>query len=170
MEAEQLGLVDEVREGVDYRDIHLSAHRRTARVLRNAGLVKMSEEAMVEAGVTKPFFPHGIGHLLGLQVHDVGGFMASQDGGVADKPEGHRYLRLTRPLQAGMVVTIEPGLYFIPMLLRELRASPHAAQVDWDAVERLSRYGGIRIEDDVACRAAGEAPENLTRDAFAIGL
>ncbi len=167
METEQLGLVDEVREGVDYRDIHLSAHRRTARVLRGAGLVKMSEEAMVEAGVTKPFFPHGIGHLLGLQVHDVGGFMASESGGVADKPEGHRYLRLTRPLQAGMVVTIEPGLYFIPLLLRELRASPNAAQVDWAAVERLSRYGGIRIEDDVACRPAGQAPENLTRDAFA---
>ncbi|HEY9105176.1 MAG TPA: Xaa-Pro dipeptidase [Roseateles sp.] len=170
MEAEQLGLVDEVREGTDYRDIHLSAHRRTARVLRNAGLVKMDEEAMVEAGVTKPFFPHGIGHLLGLQVHDVGGFMASAEGGVADKPEGHRYLRLTRPLQAGMVVTIEPGLYFIPTLLRELRASAHAGNVDWAAVERLSRYGGIRIEDDVACRPAGEAPENLTRDAFAAGL
>jgi Xaa-Pro dipeptidase len=167
MEAEQLGLVDEVREGVDYRDIHLSAHRRTARVLRGAGIVNMSEEAMVAEGVTKPFFPHGIGHLIGLQVHDVGGFMASETGGVADKPDGHRYLRLTRPLQAGMVVTIEPGLYFIPLLLRELRASPHAAQVDWDAVERLSRYGGVRIEDDVACRAAGEAPENLTRDAFA---
>lgn len=168
MEVEQLGLVDEVREGVDYRDIHLSAHRRTARVLRGAGLVTgMSEEALVAEGVTKPFFPHGIGHLLGLQVHDVGGFMASETGGVAEKPEGHRYLRLTRPLQAGMVVTIEPGLYFIPMLLRELRASRHAAQVDWAAVERLSRYGGIRIEDDVACRAAGAAPENLTRDAFA---
>lgn len=166
MEIEQLGLVDEVREGVDYRDIHLSAHRRIARVLRGAGIVKMDEAAMVEAGVTKPFFPHGIGHLLGLQVHDVGGFMASEAGGVADKPEGHRYLRLTRPLQAGMVVTIEPGLYFIPLLLAELRAGPHAAQVDWAAVERLSRYGGIRIEDDVACRAAGEAPENLTRDAF----
>jgi Xaa-Pro dipeptidase len=167
MEVEQLGLVDEVREGVDYRDIHLSTHRRIARVLRGAGVVNMGEEAMVEEGVTKTFFPHGIGHLLGLQVHDVGGFMASQDGGVADKPEGHRYLRLTRPLQAGMVVTIEPGLYFIPTLLRQLRASSHAAQVDWACVERLSRYGGIRIEDDVACRAAGEAPENLTRDAFA---
>jgi Xaa-Pro dipeptidase len=169
MEREQLGLVDEVREGVDYRDIHLSTHRRVARVLREAGVVRMSEEAMVAEGVTKPFFPHGIGHLLGLQVHDVGGFMASEDGGVADKPEGHRYLRLTRPLQAGMVVTIEPGLYFIPMLLDELRAGPHASQVDWAAVERLSRYGGIRIEDDVACRAGGEAPENLTRDAFAAG-
>lgn len=167
MEREQLALVDEVREGVDYRDIHLSTHRRVARVLREAGLVKMSEEAMVAEGVTKPFFPHGIGHLLGLQVHDVGGFMASEDGGVADKPEGHRYLRLTRPLQAGMVVTIEPGLYFIPMLLAELRASPQASHVDWAAVERLSCYGGIRIEDDVACRSGGEAPENLTRDAFA---
>lgn len=167
MEVEQLGLVAEVREGVDYRDIHLSTHRRIARVLRNAGIVNMSDEAMVAEGVTKPFFPHGIGHLLGLQVHDVGGFMASQDGGVADKPEGHRYLRLTRPLQAGMVVTIEPGLYFIPTLLRGLRSSPNAAAVDWDCVERLSRYGGIRIEDDVACRAAGAEPENLTRDAFA---
>lgn len=168
MEREQLGLVDEVREGVDYRDIHLSTHRRIARVLREAGIVNMSDEAMVAEGVTKPFFPHGIGHLLGLQVHDVGGFMANEDGGVADKPEGHRYLRLTRPMQAGMVVTIEPGLYFIPTLLRQLRASPQAAQVDWGAVERLSRYGGIRIEDDVACRTAGEAPENLTRDAFAL--
>lgn len=167
MDAEQLGLVDEVRDGVDYRDIHLSTHRRIAHVLRNAGIVSMSEEAMVEEGVTKPFFPHGIGHLLGLQVHDVGGFMASENGGVADKPEGHRYLRLTRPLQAGMVVTIEPGLYFIPTLLRELRASRHTGQVDWACVERLARYGGIRIEDDVACRGAGEAPENLTRDAFA---
>jgi len=168
MEREQLGLVDEVREGVDYRDIHLSTHRRIARVLREAGVVHMSDEAMVAEGVTKPFFPHGIGHLLGLQVHDVGGFMASEDGGVADKPEGHRYLRLTRPLQAGMVVTIEPGLYFIPTLLRQLRASPQAAHVDWNCVDRLSRYGGIRIEDDVACRGAGEAPENLTRDAFAL--
>ncbi|KQV96703.1 Xaa-Pro dipeptidase [Pelomonas sp. Root1237] len=168
MEREQLGLVDEVREGVDYRDIHLSTHRRIARVLREAGIVNMSDEAMVAEGVTKPFFPHGIGHLLGLQVHDVGGFMANEDGGVADKPEGHRYLRLTRPIQAGMVVTIEPGLYFIPTLLRQLRASPQAAQVDWDCVDRLARYGGIRIEDDVACRTAGEAPENLTRDAFAL--
>ena len=68
MEVEQLGLVDEVREGVDYRDIHLSAHRRTARVLRERRHRQtMSEEAMVAEGVTKPFFPHGIGHLLGCR-------------------------------------------------------------------------------------------------------
>ena len=66
-----------------------------------------------------------------------------------------------------MVVTIEPGLYFIPLLLRERRASALAAHVDWDRVEALRPFGGIRIEDDVACRAEGP-PENLTREAFAL--
>ncbi len=167
MEREQLALVAEVREGVDYRDIHLSTHRRIARVLHEHAIVQMSEAALLDAGITHTFFPHGIGHLLGLQVHDVGGFMADENGGSIDKPEGHRYLRLTRPLQPGMVVTIEPGLYFIPTLLAKLRATPHAANVDWARVARLARYGGIRIEDDVACRAGGDAAENLTRDAFA---
>jgi Xaa-Pro dipeptidase len=121
---------------------------------------------MVASGVTSTFLPHGIGHLLGLQVHDIGGFMAGEDGGTIAKPEGHPYLRLTRVLQPGMVVTIEPGLYFIPMLLDKLRATPASASVDWSLVRHLSAFGGVRIEDDVACRADG-APENLTRDAFA---
>ena len=166
MEREQLGLVDEVRMGVDYRDIHLSAHRRTARVLRELGIVAMSEEAMLAERITATFFPHGIGHLLGLQVHDIGGFMADESGTPAPKPEGHPYLRLTRTLAPGMVVTIEPGLYFIPTLLNKLRATPQGAAVNWPLVERLARFGGVRIEDDVVCRAEG-APENLTRDAFA---
>ncbi|MDT8999664.1 Xaa-Pro dipeptidase [Paucibacter sp. APW11] len=167
MEVAQLALVDEVRKGVDYRDIHLSTHRHLARILKQQGIVAMSEEAMLAERVTSIFMPHGIGHLLGLQVHDVGGFMAGEAGGTRDKPEGHRYLRLTRDLLPGMVVTIEPGLYFIPTLLKQLRAMPAAASVDWAKVERLSRFGGIRIEDDVVCRAEG-APENLTRDAFAL--
>lgn len=166
MEREQLGMVDEVRAGTDYREIHLNAHRRTARVLRELGIVAMSEEAMLAERVTSTFFPHGIGHLLGLQVHDIGGFMAGETGGTRPKPEGHPYLRLTRTLAAGMVVTIEPGLYFIPTLLAKLRATPQARAVDWALVERLLPCGGVRIEDDVACRAEG-APENLTRDAFA---
>lgn len=166
MEAAQLALVDEVRVGVDYRDIHLSAHRQIAGVLALLGIVKLSAEAIVDARISSTFLPHGIGHLLGLQVHDVGGFMASEEGGVLPKPEGHPFLRLTRKLEADMVVTIEPGLYFIPTLLRQLRAGPHAGAVNWPLVEHLSRFGGVRIEDDVVCRAEG-GPENLTRDAFA---
>ena len=166
MESAQLALVDEVRAGVDYRDIHLSAHRRIAAILEQQGIVKMSAEAIVAEGISSTFFPHGIGHLLGLQVHDVGGFMADDSGTVSPKPEGHPFLRLTRPLAAGMVVTIEPGLYFIPTLLKKLRATPAGSAVNWGLVEHLARFGGVRIEDDVACRSDG-APENLTRDAFA---
>lgn len=166
MESAQLALVDEVRAGTDYREIHLSAHRHIAAVLAGQGIVRMSAEAIVAEGVSAHFFPHGIGHLLGLQVHDIGGLMADVTGALVPRPEGHPFLRLTRVLQPGMVVTIEPGLYFIPMLLERLRAGRSGAAVDWDKIERLRPYGGIRIEDDVVCRAAG-APENLTREAFA---
>lgn len=168
MEQAQLALVDEVRAGVDYRDIHLSAHRRIAAILAEQGIVKgMSAEAIVADRISSTFFPHGIGHLIGLQVHDVAGFMADDSGTTVPKPDGHPFLRLTRVLEPGMVVTIEPGLYFIPTLLRQLRAGPHAGAVDWDVVDHLARFGGVRIEDDVVCRGANEAPENLTRDAFA---
>ena len=103
---------------------------------------------------------------MGIQVHDIGGFSASDEGGTLAKPEGHRYLRLTRTLEPGMVVTIEPGIYFIDMLLKPLRESAHASDINWEAVAHLSRFGGVRIEDDVVCQAEG-APENLSRDAFA---
>ena len=168
MESAQLALVAEVQAGVDYREIHLSTHRRIGSILADQGIVtKMSAEAMVAERVTSTFFPHGIGHLLGLQVHDVAGFIADDTGTPSPKPEGHPFLRLTRTLQPGMVVTIEPGLYFIPTLLNKLRASKHAAAVDWAKVDQLATFGGIRIEDDVVCGAAGQNPENLTRDAFA---
>lgn len=167
MESLELALVDEVRAGTDYPAIHLSAHRRIAELLLQTGLIHgLSAEAAVAQGLTSTFFPHGVGHLLGAQVHDVAGFFTDRSGTRRERPEGHPYLRLTRQLEAGMVVTIEPGLYFIPMLLRERKASALAAHVDWAGVEALLPFGGIRIEDDVACREQG-APENLTRDAFA---
>jgi Xaa-Pro dipeptidase len=120
----------------------------------------------VASGVTSAFFPHGLGHPIGLQVHDVAGFQASETGGTIARPQGHPYLRMTRALEPGMVVTIEPGLYFIDMLLDELRAKPVAADIDWSQVERFRPYGGIRIEDDVVCTDGD--PENLTRDAFGL--
>jgi Xaa-Pro dipeptidase len=98
-------------------------------------------------------------------VHDVAGFAESDRGGTIPKPDGHPYLRLTRTLQPGMAVTIEPGIYFIDMLLDELKRKGLADTVDWSRIDAFRPYGGIRIEDDVVCTDA--APINLTREAFA---
>jgi len=168
MEKLQLELCAAVQPGVDYREIHLLAHRLIAGALVDAGVVKgcKAEEAATN-GVSHVFFPHGIGHLLGLQVHDVAGLAADDTGRTEiPRPAGHRYLRLTRKLEPGFVVTIEPGIYFIELLLDEAQANGLGRYIDWDVVRRLQPYGGIRIEDDVACTATA-TPENLTRDAFA---
>ena len=162
----QLGFCAKVKKGQSYPELHVHAHHVLAGILREHGFIRMSAESAVESGVSSTFFPHGLGHGIGLQVHDVAGFQESERGGTIPKPAGHPYLRLTRKLEAGMVTTIEPGLYFIDMLLAELRKKPAAKDVAWDKVDAFRKYGGIRIEDDVVC-TDGE-PENLTRDAFAI--
>jgi Xaa-Pro dipeptidase len=166
MDQAQLRLCDMVRVGNNNSQIHVAAHMEIGKILRDFKLVNMSVESMVETGVTGKFFPHGIGHYLGLQVHDVGGYSKDDRGTLEPKPVGHKYLRLTRELLGNEVITIEPGLYFIDMLLAELKQSPHAGTVDWSAIDALKHYGGIRIEDDVRVKPNG-APENLTRDAFA---
>jgi Xaa-Pro dipeptidase len=164
MDAAEQSFVARVRPGQSYPELHIHAHHVLAGVLRDHGFIRMSPESAVESGVSSAFFPHGLGHGIGLQVHDVGGFQASETGGTIARPEGHPYLRLTRVLEPGMVVTIEPGLYFIDMLLAELKDKPVAKDIDWDKIEAFRAFGGIRIEDDVVC-TTGE-PENLTRDAY----
>ena len=161
----QLAMCDQVRNGFDYRQLHLDAHLSLSRILKDFGLITVSPEVAVETGVSSAFFPHGIGHGIGLQVHDVAGFAESDRGGTLPKPEGHPYLRLTRTLGPGMVVTIEPGIYFIDMLLDQLKDRGLGPSVDWGRVDAFRPYGGIRIEDDVVCTE--EAPINLTREAFA---
>jgi len=165
VDAAQRGFCAKVRAGQDYPELHVHAHHALAGILKDFGFIRMSAENAVESGVSSVFFPHGLGHPIGLQVHDVAGFQASDAGGTIARPPGHPYLRMTRALEPGMVVTIEPGLYFIDMLLAELKDKPTAKDVDWTRVDAFRRYGGIRIEDDVACTA--DDPENLTRDAFA---
>jgi len=165
VDAAQLQLCDQVRAGTDYARIHLDAHLALAGILRDFGIIDMAPETALDTGVSSTFFPHGVGHGIGLQVHEVAGFAASDAGGAIAKPPGHPYLRLTRKLEPGMVVTIEPGLYFIDMLLDELRAGVHAKSVDWARVDAFRPYGGIRIEDDVVCTDG--APVNMTREAFA---
>jgi Xaa-Pro dipeptidase len=165
MERAQQALCAQVRSGVEWPDIHLAAHRAVAAVLRDSGLIRCAVDEAVGSGLSGVFLPHGIGHLLGLQVHDVGGRQRSAAGGEIARPAGHPYLRLTRRLETGFVVTMEPGLYFIDQLLGQARANELGAHINWPQVEQLRPFGGIRIEDDLAVTASG--CENLTRDAFA---
>ncbi|HEY1491190.1 MAG TPA: Xaa-Pro dipeptidase [Steroidobacteraceae bacterium] len=165
MDRMQQRLCAGVRPGVDWRDVQLQAHELTAQLLREADLIGCGAEEAVATGVTRVFLPHGIGHLLGIEVHDVGGFMRSPEGGDVPRPEGHPYLRLTRVLEEGFVVTMEPGIYFIEQLLEEARSDARAASINWTRVAALSRFGGIRVEDDLA--VTGQGCENLTREAFA---
>ena len=159
LETLQLRLCSMVGPGVDYLDIHRKAHLGIAALLSAAGLVSgLSDEEMVSEGVTRVFFPHGIGHFLGVQVHDVAGKPISPP---ADAP----FLRLMRTLEPGMVVTIEPGLYFIPSLLEPLLSGALGHHMNRALIEELQGCGGIRIEDNVLVVNSGF--RNLTREAEA---
>jgi len=165
MDAMELEIVGRVQAGVDYRELHVDTHRILAALLVDVELATGAPDTLLETGVTSAFFPHGLGHLLGVQVHDVGGHQENETGTVIDPPSGHPFLRLTRVLEEDMVLTIEPGMYVIDMLLEKLRGTPAENHVNWDTVDWLRPYGGVRIEDDIRVMANGQ--ENLTRDAFA---
>ena len=161
----QLELVDEVRAGVDFPDLHLSCHRKIADLIVEIGLAKGNQDALIESGVTSAFYPHGLGHLLGIQVHDIGGHMGDDAGSIIDPPSGHPFLRLTRVLEADQVLTVEPGIYFIDMLIENLEGTTGHGMINHDLYRQLRPYGGIRIEDNV--RVLEDGCENLTRPAFA---
>jgi Xaa-Pro dipeptidase len=154
-------LVAAVAPGIEFVALHERMHHLLGELLVASELVTGSAEMAVESGITRAFCPHGLGHLLGLQVHDVAGRQA-RDGTVLPPPAQYPALRLTRELETGMTVTIEPGLYVIPMLLEPLKASPVGREVNWTLVERLAPHGGIRSEDNVA--VTSDSARNLTAD------
>jgi Xaa-Pro dipeptidase len=160
----QLGLCTLAKPGADWRDIHAAAVERITALLCEFGVLRCSADEALESGASRLFFPHGIGHLLGLEVHDVGGTMADDEGGTLPKPPRDPALRLTRKLEPGFVVTMEPGLYFIDALLEPARSGEHARRIDWQKVDALRPFGGVRIEDNLAVIADG--CDNLTRAAF----
>lgn len=157
-------LAGQVRIGLSYPVLHLRAHHLIAELLRQAGISNLPAEDAVASGLSSVFFPHGLGHFIGLQTHDVAG-LVDNHGLPLERPPGHPYLRLTRELEVGNVLTIEPGLYFIPSLLAEWKHKGDVRAINWALVEKLLPYGGIRIEDNVLVTETGA--ENLTRDAFA---
>ncbi|MDA1077335.1 MAG: Xaa-Pro dipeptidase [Proteobacteria bacterium] len=154
-----------IRPGLSYLHLHETMHHFIARILIDAGLANGSPEALFACGATRAFLPHGLGHLLGLQTHDVGGQQGDRQGTLVPPPAEYPALRLTRTIEPDQIFTIEPGLYFIPMLLDQLKSSQAGANITWDGIAKMLSCGGIRIEDNVVVTADGHT--NLTRQAFA---
>ena len=139
--------IDMCRPGIQWREVHLAAARIMGGGLVEMGLLRGEPAELVSEGVVALFFPHGLGHQLGLSVHDVTGIPRGHER--SDDP-ALKYLRIDRELEAGMVTTVEPGLYFIDALLGDPdRREKFADSVVWDRVDELRGFGGIRIEDDV---------------------
>ncbi len=166
MDQMQRASIDSIITNQPYAELHMKAHLQIAQILKDFNFVDMSAESMVDSGVSFAFFPHGLGHLIGLQVHDVGGQFADSTGKAAPPPKSHPHLRTTRNLEANMAYTIEPGLYFIETLLKAQRSGEYANAFNWEKIETFKPYGGIRIEDDIIIQENGVL--NMTRDAFAL--
>ncbi|MDR3671221.1 MAG: Xaa-Pro dipeptidase, partial [Holophaga sp.] len=162
MEKNQKELAAAVAPRVPFGDLHHLSHVKLAALLKEHGILNADPEQAVELGLTRPFYPHGLGHPLGIQVHDVAGKLAGPDGSFAPPPARHPSLRTTRVLEPGQVVTIEPGCYFIPMLLQPFRESSQSHRFNWKLIDQLSPMGGIRIEDNLLVTATGG--RNLTRE------
>lgn len=159
--AAEKAAIELVRPGVRYRDIHLQAARVVTQGLVDEGILRGQPDSLVERGAHALFFPHGVGHLLGLDVHDMedlGDRAGYAPGRTRAEQFGLSYLRLDRDLEPGMAVTIEPGLYFVPAILdRRSLCEPleRDGVLDRGALARFSDVRGIRVEDDVLCTPTG---------------
>lgn len=141
------------RPGIEWRDVHLSAALTITEGLSAMGLLKGDPGALVESGASWLFFPHGVGHLVGLGVRDAGGTPLRER---RDNPRPYPNLRIDLPLETGFVVTVEPGVYFVPAILNDPEnRRMHRDSVNWGAVEKLLDFGGVRIENDVLITADG---------------
>jgi Xaa-Pro dipeptidase len=157
VEAMQQRLCGLIRIGMQYESLHDESHRQVAQILRDVGVSKLSVDELVGQKITRAFYPHGLGHALGIQTHDVGcGLITPR----AENP----WLRNTTQISVGQVFTIEPGIYFIDALLAPLR---NRADIDWKLVDALQAFGGVRIEDDVLVLENGI--RNFTREVLPRG-
>jgi Xaa-Pro aminopeptidase len=162
--AAELAAIERCAPGTEWRDVHLTAASVIAEGLVSVGILRGRPESLVETGAVWLFFPHGVGHLVGLGVRDAGGVLPER----RDDPPPFPHLRIDLPLEPGMVVTVEPGVYFVPALLQDPeRRSRHRDDVAWEAVDRMLDFGGIRIEDNVLITETGH--EVLTKDVPLLG-
>ncbi|KAF8253603.1 Creatinase/aminopeptidase [Wilcoxina mikolae CBS 423.85] len=154
--------------GVDFRDVFLLAHRIAVRGLVGMGILRGNEEEVWKAGTSRAFFPHGLGHMVGLDVHDVelpSWGVTVEEAGVYDTINFplHGERVAPRVLEKDMVVTVEPGIYFSRFIIKPYLEHPvHSKYIDAEVLERYWDVGGVRIEDDILILAEGEGNENLT--------
>ncbi|MDB9315856.1 aminopeptidase P family protein [Spirulina sp. CS-785/01] len=151
--------IEQMGPGVEYQDIHCCAARVLAAGLVELGILRGQPEELVAQDVHALFFPHGVGHLLGLDVHDMedlGDLAGYAPGRQRSDRFGLKYLRLNRPLQPGMVVTIEPGFYQVPRILNDPNTrKQYQKWVNWEKLAQFADVRGIRIEDDVLVTQTG---------------
>ena len=162
-----MNAIKAIKPGVPYKDIHFLAARTIVNGLKAAGIMKGDTEAAVQAGAHTLFIPHGLGHMMGLDVHDMEGLgedFVGYDETVSRSTEfGTAYLRLAKALKPGFVITVEPGIYFIPDLIDKFRSEGKFLDfVNYDKLETYKNFGGIRIEDDIlvtegGCRVLGKS-------------
>jgi len=154
----QRAVFAKLKPGVEWVDMHLEAERAILAALKAGGLLQGSLDDMMAQRVGATFMPHGLGHLLGLDTHDVGGYSTGKER--IDKP-GLRSLRMNRTIEAGMFLTVEPGCYFIDYLLDEAMSNESTTGFFVaDKVNRFRGFGGVRLEDDVLITSDGN--ENFT--------
>jgi len=158
--AANIKAIEAIKPGVEYREIHLLACQTIANGLKGLGLMKGDIDEAVKQGAHALFMPHGLGHMMGLDVHDMEdlgeNYVGYDENTIRSKQFGTAFLRLGRKLQPGFVLTVEPGCYFIPALIDQWKAEGKFADfINYDKVEAFKDFGGVRIEDDVLVTPQG---------------
>lgn len=146
-----------LKPGVNWDEVHVHAHKVVIEGLLKIGILKGNAADIMQARTSAAFFPHGLGHYLGMDTHDTGGHP-----NYSDSDRLFRYLRVRRELPAGSIITVEPGVYFCRFIIEPYLKDPkHSKFIDAEVLEKYWAVGGVRIEDDVLITATGH--ENLTK-------
>ncbi len=176
--AANLAAIEMAKPGIFYKDVHLKAATVIAEGLKAIGLMKGNIQEAVQQGAHALFFPHGLGHMMGLDVHDmenIGENYVGYDNTIARSSQfGLAYLRLGKKLETGNVITDEPGIYFIPALIDLWQAEKKFTEfINYDALKAYRNFGGIRLEDDLlitntGCRVLGKPIPKTVKEVEAI--
>ena len=152
-------LLSEIELGKSFLEFHDSAHKKMTEILCQFDVLNCSVEKAYDKGYSQRFFPCGVGHYIGAQVHDVGGYLANEQGDSLNKDPRYPFLRLMRPMEQNIAFTVEPGIYFIDSILKHEQQN---TDFNWKVIESLKPFGGFRLEDTIIMNASGA--ENISAE------